>query len=285
MKPLLTFCLFIFTFITLSSQVVNSGFEEWTGQDQSLQPIAWETEGDAGCPESMMIVARDSNAFEGAFSLRLRAACNFWEGGLAPSIVAQEIEILDPEMVPSAITFWYKMLNLEDINGLVGCAWVEVRHSFVEGGGGYDFWWTQHETEVTEWTQASVPINISDTSKTVDQLVIRIAGGSCGNGIGYEGNSDFLIDGLSSLITGTDEVLVVTNLQMYPNPAADHILIYTLVDYHLDIFTMQGRRLHTAEINGQSDNRIDLSGFPKGTLLLRFSNDKMSFTKLVHHSN
>ncbi len=279
MKICITILLIVSNIIwTLNGQIINVGFEEWEIEGSHLIPTGWQLE-DYFCITSDFYVERDSNSFEGQFSLKIRGVCDFWEGGYEPAIISQEVGVVDGE-IPDGFSFWIKILNIEEDNAsTAGCGWIEVRSHYAEGGADINFWHKRVKEEISEWTKIEVPLTNIDTSKTIDRFTIRISGGSCGNGIGYEGNSDFLVDGVGEILTSLTDLEDV-DIKIYPNPTNNFITVIGNRDYILDVFTSLGTLIITVNYTPNLAQSINLSDVDDGVLIIRFT-DKLNGNQVI----
>jgi len=86
---------------------------------------------------------------------------------------------------------------------------------------------------------------------------------------------------------GIEEVTQNQSLQVYPNPAMDHLVVeYKFEgtgDVHLSIINVLGVEIHSELVENSSSfqKTIDLDGWAKGTYLLKVSRDDVEMMKKI----
>jgi hypothetical protein len=269
---------FSLTFIFISSaimaancQITNPGFEEWEIDGSYEVPTGWHNE-ETYCFNGDTYVIKDTISYEGQFSLKFRGVCPAFEGGYQPAVLSQEFTFPDNSL-PSSFSFWIKILNIEESEGVTaGCGSISILYFYEEGSNGGDSWFINTEEEITDWTKVEIPLANIDTSKTIDYFRIQFWGGSCNGSLGFEGNSDFLIDAVSELSTSSRNI-VKDEIQIFPNPASDIITIKGSKHHKLELFTVTGVLIKTINNFNLSDKLvIDLTTFEERVILLKFTN-------------
>jgi len=122
------------------------------------------------------------------------------------------------------------------------------------------------------------PTGITATS---GQMLVMWSSNKTVRGVGW--------DASYTITVGTEESAPVENLYVYPNPARDYLIVKfdapSLRTVHLDLFSMTGRKVYSGVMNGiqgQVENRIDLTGLVKGVYMLRITSDQgISNTKVI----
>ncbi|MCB0622298.1 MAG: T9SS type A sorting domain-containing protein [Saprospiraceae bacterium] len=265
---LLTSLLFLLS-LPLFAQIANPGFEEWEPDGSGYErPVGWEVEDWGGCFVDVPYLEKSDDAYEGEHSLKLRGTCSFWEGGLAPAIAVYEWEV-DGDL-PTSITCWVKLINIEDSWGAeIGRGAIVVRHTYVEGGWGENRWIVDTTEEIAEWTPVEIPIAGIDPSKNVASLRISIWGGSVPNGIGYEGNADFLVDGIGISLTSVRESWI-HQVRIYPNPAGKILYLEGAPEGRFELFDAMGR----LAFQGASREQLDVGDLSAGLYTIRLWSEK-----------
>ena len=81
----------------------------------------------------------------------------------------------------------------------------------------------------------------------------------------------------NNVTDGVEEV-IMDNVQIYPNPFADYLIIKTDKQLPLNIFNIEGRCLLTTTLNAGS-NKIDVHLLQKGTYLVKCGNRVLKLVK------
>jgi hypothetical protein len=90
----------------------------------------------------------------------------------------------------------------------------------------------------------------------------------------------------STPVASVRPVQKLNDLQVYPQPARDYIIIpalgYNIGDnYNWFLFDMQGRRLNAGHISSGEDTYISLASFPKGSYVLTVPLDERLYRKII----
>lgn len=275
----LTFIFISSAIMVVNCQITNPGFEEWEIDGSYEVPTGWHNE-ETYCFNGDTYVIKDTISYEGQFSLKFRGVCPAFEGGYQPAVLSQEFTFPDNSL-PSSFSFWIKILNIEESEGVIaGCGSISILYFYEEGSNGGDSWFISTEEEITEWTKIEIPLTNIDTSKTIDYFEIRFWGGSCNGSLGFEGNSDFLIDAVSELPTSSRNV-AKDKIQIFPNPTSDNITIKGIKYHKLDLFTVIGVLIKTID-NSSTSNQlvVDLTTLEERIILIRFT-DTLNGTQFV----
>lgn len=88
-----------------------------------------------------------------------------------------------------------------------------------------------------------------------------------------------------NLVEGTFSELSVSefdlqNIALYPNPVNDNLVVAINDDATVEIYTILGKRMMTAQVSGQANNQLDVSALQSGMYLVKISTDNgQSITK------
>lgn len=272
-----TFLLFPFLIHCQTAPILNPGFEDWEiWIDGTERPADWKVGYHQGCyiQPNMVVVSKDTNALFGNYCLKIKGSCPFWEGGLLGATVSQEINFDGDVPVPKALSFWYKHINIEYTPfDTIGCAIISVRYYYREGGYADNLWLLRTKVETHEWKNARFLLTNRDPEKVVKQMVIKITGGSCSNGIGYSGNSEFLIDGIGDFLLSSDD-LIENSVSVFPNPTTGRVFVSSSNDMHFLLLDGLGNVKLQGKIFSDTDSKIDLTYLPSGIYYLTLKNAK-----------
>ncbi len=100
-------------------------------------------------------------------------------------------------------------------------------------------------------------------------------------GIGWEASY--------TITVSTEESAAVDNLYVYPNPVHDYLMVKfdgtSLRTVQIDLYSLKGTKIYSgvrSNVNGQVEERINLSGVSKGVYMLRITSEQgVSNTKVV----
>jgi hypothetical protein len=286
MKSTITTFLFVSSIlVSVNGQIINPGFEEWETDGLYEVPSGWQNE-ETYCFNGDTYVIKDTNSYEGQYSLKFRGVCPHWEGGYQSALLSQEFTFPDNEL-PSSFSFWIKILNIEESEGVaVGCGSIAIYYYYEEGSSNSNSWYIETEEEITEWTKIEIPLTYIDTSKTIDYFNIRIWGGSCPGSLGQEGNSDFLVDAATELPTPTLEILK-DKIQVFPNPTNGIFTIKGMKHYKLDLFTVTGVLIKSINNSNKSNQiAVNLFDIDQRVILLKFTdtvNGNQIVKRIIKH--
>lgn len=83
---------------------------------------------------------------------------------------------------------------------------------------------------------------------------------------------------------GLAEVMALNQVQLYPNPAKDHVNISNAENSHIRVYSLTGQLV--AEYSDLDDQqRIDVTGFQDGVYIMQFSRDSESIVKKLYVKN
>jgi hypothetical protein len=112
-----------------------------------------------------------------------------------------------------------------------------------------------------EWVTLSYDFSVAADSVNYDQIVVQLGGE------GHFVPAQFYFDNLELQgVTGIGDAPVTKSISVYPNPAADFILLEDIVNFEsINIYNAGGQSVYSNEIR---ENKIDVSGLEKGLYII-----------------
>ncbi|MGB6037225.1 MAG: T9SS type A sorting domain-containing protein [Cryomorphaceae bacterium] len=241
------FLLLLSVFLTgsLFAQIPNPGFESWIVGNWLLDPEGW-TNGN----NQFAMVTQDEDAFEGDFAMRVDAVNN----GLGAFGWAECTVPID--YIPSSLNFYAKAGT--EFGGVI------VTISFYNNESLFNSFEWNSGTSIEEWTLVSIPLEQNEPVLThavirVEAQVGDLVPGTAWISVDAMGFEGALSDG---------DMVVDKNLELYPNPAADYIILDGIPpNSTVRIMNIAGQMVFESN-SSTTLLRLDVQDFAKGLYIL-----------------
>lgn len=261
MKFLTTLC-FLLAAFSLSAQIPNAGFENWSFNGWNYVPDEWETDNS----ELQEPVTQDLEPYQGEYAMKVTAVP--YELGM----IGEARVSFPNEAIPPSLNFWVK--------SAVENGYVEVRIEFWNEDNLIYFEQWFNTGQIPEWTFVSMELEQIEPVLTDAKIHVTALVGDL-----VAGNAEISLDAM-----GFGQPQSVSNysnykFSIYPNPAQNHF-IFQDEEGNVELFeiyTLDGKLIETVQVNNSGNNSVDISGLANGiySLVLRQGENTLGTQKLV----
>ncbi len=255
-------------FMSLQAQIVNPGFEEWTGG----QPTGWET---TNIPNFLTPVTQTSDAFQGSSAVQLDVLPSAF-GNIPGTMTQLNIPI---SYTPESISFWMK-------SSFAGSNQLQVTATFSDGTTPTGTVTLNISENYPDYIEITIPVTGSGVSASVNQATLGFAiVGANGSLTTTTAGSVVKLDEMSfstvELSAPSLEVSGGWNANVYPNPASGNqvnIAFSGLVNDQvtLDILDFAGKLVKRSQIFVSGEGQVAevlVSDLVRGVYFVRITSD------------
>jgi hypothetical protein len=270
---------------TLSAQIPNQGFEDWTDMGNYNNPDQWSTLNDMTAPSNGFTCTKGSPGNPGSSYIKLTSR-NISGMGLKPGIAVsggldtsylQAVSGFSLTGRPESLSGNWQYMAFGNDQGYISIlltkwnADQQIRDTVS---------YTYHPLAGMEMSWAEFTIALDYQSSLFPDSCIVFLSSSNANGAPTAINSFLYIDNLNfnNIITSINDQKIESGFQLYPNPAKSEIFIELPTTYKtviIRIFDMKGQILLRKENQNISDKAIlDVHNLPYGTFLIQVQSEK-----------